>query len=192
MIVSLIYKSPIWSDLDANSRLMRVIIAGTIVYICLHSFLYSKYVESNESVLKYRNYILYIAALDLVTVIGLFYMGGSNDKKIKKKQQKKSKRINEHMREQLDTISPDIQMKAQQEYDMIKLEELKRKMDIQKQANSPKPLSSSTGQVIKPKAPKTDDEKSKELFVTQDEITTHSIPVYKSKKDVDSIPMYGK
>ena len=41
---------------------------------------------------------------------------------------------------------------------------------------------------------KTDDEKSKELFVTQDEITTNSIPVYKStktNKDYDSIPPYS-
>jgi len=77
-----------------------------------------------------------------------------------------------------DAISPDIQMKVQheKEYDLIKLKDLQQKTE---------------SDALRQSKVKTEDDKNIELFVTQDEITTNSIPVYKSKRrDTDSIPVY--
>ena len=165
MLLSLLYNSPIWSDMDLTSRLLRVIVTGLICYVLIHSYLYSAYVESNELVLKYRNYVIYLAGVDLLAVLALYY---TSKPKKKKRVKQKTKR------QMMNDISPDIQKKAQQEYEMIRLRDLQQRADVEH-----------------PKRLKTDDDKNKELFVTQDEITTNSIPVYKStRKETDSIPVY--
>jgi hypothetical protein len=140
-----------------------------VCYVVIHSYLNSAYVDNNELILKYRGYLIYLACADLLGVLALYYT--SKPKKAKKKNSKRP------VKRQLinDVISPDIQMKVQQEkeYDLIKLK------DLQQRAESDKPKV------------KSDEDKNIELFVTQDEITTNSIPVYKSKrKDIDSIPVY--
>jgi hypothetical protein len=61
----MIYKSSLWKKLDSKNRYFKVFILGTLFYIILSSFLYSKYVENNEIVQKYKKYVYYMMGIDV-------------------------------------------------------------------------------------------------------------------------------
>lgn len=173
MLINLIYKSPIWSNIDAKSRLLRVLVIGVLCYVAIHSYLYS---QSNEYILKYRNYFMYLACVDVLAILTIYYLSESNVKpkrKVKKNTKVNSKVTNKVDNKLINDISPDILINTQTE--------------IIPQA---KMKNSKIESKVEPKV-----ESKMDLFVTQDEITTNSIPVYKSKsknkkEDMDSIPMY--
>ena len=89
MLINAVYRLPIWYDIDIKSRNVRILIFGIILYIIVHSFIYSKYVENNELVLRYRNYLYYLIGADLV-IIGLLML----TKKTNKEKNKKIKNLN--------------------------------------------------------------------------------------------------
>lgn len=157
MLISLIYNSPVWSNLDTTSRVLRIIAVGLVCYIAIHSYLHSTYVDNNELILKYRSYLIYLAGVDLLGVLALYYTSKPRKTKKKKISKRSTKAQLIH-----DAISPDIKMKIQQKIEPTK-----------------------------PMPAKPNDDKHTDPFVTQDEITTNSIPIYKSKrKETDSIPVY--
>lgn len=168
MLINLIYKSPIWSNIDAKSRLLRVLVIGVLCYVAIHSYLYS---QSNEYILKYRNYFMYIACVDILAILTIYYLSDSNVKpkrKVKKNTKVNNKVTNKVDNKLINDISPDILINTQTE--IIPQAKMKNS-NIETNNNK------------------------MDLFVTQDEITTNSIPVYKSKsknkkEDMDSIPMY--
>jgi hypothetical protein len=109
MFFNIIYRSPIWQNLEANTRNIRILILGSIFYIIIHSFIYSRYVNAYQMVLNYRKYIYYLIMCDLAIVglmIFLFTDSQQNKKEkqlIKKKNKKKKKKnpmnLMNHMRQ---------------------------------------------------------------------------------------------
>lgn len=65
MFYSIIYKSSLWSTIDPKSRVTRCIILSTIIYVIIHSFLYSYYGDDSEFISQYREFIYYIIAFDM-------------------------------------------------------------------------------------------------------------------------------
>lgn len=48
-----------------NQNISKIILIGTILYILIFIFLYTKYVDKFEYIKQYRKYIIYIAIIDL-------------------------------------------------------------------------------------------------------------------------------
>lgn len=174
MLINLIYKSPIWSNIDEKSRLLRVLVIGVLCYVAIHSYLYS---QSNEYILKYRNYFMYLACVDILAILTIYYLSES---KVKPKLKRKLKKNNKVDNKLINDMSPDILINTQTEI----IPQAKMKKSNIEFKVEPK---------IESKAESKMENNKMDLFVTQDEITTNSIPVYKSKnkkEDMDSIPVY--
>lgn len=78
MFFNIIHNSPFWLKLDKGKRYTRIMVAGMICYVLLHSFLYSKYAETKEKLVYYRNYLYYVFALDFF-VLGIMYKMSDDD-----------------------------------------------------------------------------------------------------------------
>jgi len=85
MIIYLVYKSPLWKNLESKSRKLRIFILGTVIYIALHSFINSKFVENNEFIEKNKKYLYYLFGLDMMLSGSIMYFGKSSDKSTDKK-----------------------------------------------------------------------------------------------------------
>lgn len=90
MFYNLVYKLPIWIDIDSKSRNIRLIVLGTILYILIHSFIYSNYVNNYEFILDNRKYLYYLIAFDLTIITTLIYFGFGTVKQKNKKLKKSS------------------------------------------------------------------------------------------------------
>lgn len=88
MFYNVAYRFPIWNDLDDKSRNARILVLGTILYIIVYSFIYSKYTDDIEIIQKYRSYLYYILAIDLIIIALLMFTKKPKKKKNKKKNQK--------------------------------------------------------------------------------------------------------
>lgn len=90
MLLTTLYKSSLWNNLKKNDRNIRIFLTAIVIYILLHSFIYSKYVDENEKVLSYRKYIYYVILIDLVA--GIILISSSIDSKNTGKNNDKKKR----------------------------------------------------------------------------------------------------
>ncbi|QKF93702.1 hypothetical protein QKU48_gp0244 [Fadolivirus algeromassiliense] len=112
MFFNIIYKSPIWKSIDTKSRNMRILVMGSIFYVIVHSFIYSKYVESIEFVENYRKYLYYLMVIDLASTGLLMFL--SDDKKQKKsKNMKKNNQKKQHKMNLPFQLSPQYQPSLQ-------------------------------------------------------------------------------
>ena len=87
MFLYSIYKSPFWQNLSQNARMLRVTVAGLILYIIICSYLYSKFGEK-DLIVNYRRYVFYLMGVDIAVTFAEHYVVGTKPKKIKKKKDK--------------------------------------------------------------------------------------------------------
>ena len=72
MFFYIVYKSPLWPNMRLKNRNVRVFLAGILLYIIFHSFLYSKYFENDGTLKNYRKYIYYVLTVDiLITFVSI-------------------------------------------------------------------------------------------------------------------------
>lgn len=65
MFFYVINNSPFWEKIPLEKKAVRAFIMGMICYILLHTFLFSKFAETKENLVFFRNYIYYMFAGDL-------------------------------------------------------------------------------------------------------------------------------
>ncbi len=94
MIFNAIYRLPIWKTLDTNSRNIRVLVLGLILYIIIYTIMYTKYVDEIEIIKNYRQYLYYIVSIDLVITSAFIF---SNDKPNNKKSKKTKKKVKKNI-----------------------------------------------------------------------------------------------
>ena len=96
MFYYILFRSSLWKSLEDKNRNIRIALLGSTFYIILHSYVYSKYVDSTDFVKKYRNFIYLIIFVDIAfTVITL-------KKNYNKKKEKKNKnKINQLLLQQM-------------------------------------------------------------------------------------------
>lgn len=92
MFFNAIYRLSLWKDLDNKSRNIRILILGAVLYIIIHSFIYSNYVESIEIIEQYRDYLYYLIGIDLIFVGIQMFIGDDGGISKKKKKKKTLKR----------------------------------------------------------------------------------------------------
>lgn len=163
MFYLIVSRLPIISSSYGN-RLFRTFIIGTICYILLHAFLFSKYNSESEIINKYRSYIYYIWGVDLIVtgIITKLFGGTENDEN-----------DNEDSEEQ-------INFKHQQKPHMPK-DEINKKLLEMKQSNIPSPFikkdtMSNNDQDKQPQNVQVTNEHVEEKKV---EISDTEIPLYK-------------
>lgn len=66
MLLFSLYKSKLWTDLDEDSRNIRIIVLAGTLYIILHSYLYSKYTKNINLITNYRYLIYFLLLTDLL------------------------------------------------------------------------------------------------------------------------------
>jgi len=67
-----LHKSSLWKKISKKNRNIRIFITGSIIYIIIHSYLYSKYINEYKFINNYRKYIYFLILVDLIlTFIGL-------------------------------------------------------------------------------------------------------------------------
>ena len=91
MFFNIAYRLPIWKDIDDKSRNIRILILGVILYVILHSFIYSTYVNGNNFILNKRKYIYYLIGSDIIIALLFMYLLASDEKPNKKKKKIKQK-----------------------------------------------------------------------------------------------------
>lgn len=92
MFYTIAYNLPIWNYLENKDRNVRIFILGTILFVLLHSFLYSTYI-SNPVVMEKRFLIYFLIPFDmLIVAILIFFFSKENISK-KKKNHKKKKNL---------------------------------------------------------------------------------------------------
>jgi hypothetical protein len=193
MFFNVIYNSPLWKDLDNNTRLMRVFISGCICYILLHSYIFSSYAQT-QNILQYRDYIYHFIGLDLAST---FYLKQTEKDKKNKTKNKKKKKLTYPDINQLPYLPGNA---LNDPMNGLMNGQMNGPMNSQMNNNAMQ-------QQLQPTTPpvteniidmEDDEEKSREVFITQDEITTNSIPIYKSQADklrqttdIESLPVYN-
>lgn len=98
MFFNAVYRLSIWEDLDNKSRNIRLLVLGAILYIIVHSFIYSNYVQSIDIIQKYRNYLYYLIGIDL-SLVGVL-MFTENTKNSNKKKKLKKRKLMYQMQQQ--------------------------------------------------------------------------------------------
>jgi len=78
MIIYLIYKSPLWHELEASDRDVRILILGVICYVLFHSLMFSKYGDDVEILQKIRKNLIYFFGLDTVLIGTVLYKRYNN------------------------------------------------------------------------------------------------------------------
>jgi predicted MPP superfamily phosphohydrolase len=155
MFFSFIYKSPLWSDQDNKSRLLRVIACGVICYVVIHSYIFSKFVESNELVFKYRNYVFHLAGIDLMSMLAFHFKEVSKKKKNNKALREKNKKM--HL---LQYTNPNFKNNFKAPLPQYQNYDNDDKVNNEYNGNN-------------------NVNKLSDLFITQDTLSNDSIPVYK-------------
>ncbi|ARF09668.1 hypothetical protein Indivirus_2_47 [Indivirus ILV1] len=83
MFYNLLYRSPLWGKVRSQDRNIRIIVAGTILYVVSYLLLQTKYVNDISQLQNYKKYIYHLFASDFTIV--MIQMRFSHDKKIKRK-----------------------------------------------------------------------------------------------------------
>lgn len=65
MFYFIVSRIPMISNVD-EGKFLRIFMIGTICYVILHAFLYSKYNENIDFITNYRSYLYYLWAADIV------------------------------------------------------------------------------------------------------------------------------
>ncbi|MCJ7637817.1 MAG: hypothetical protein MUO21_10040 [Nitrososphaeraceae archaeon] len=94
MFYNLIYRSPLWGKkINSQDRNIRVLVAGTVLYIGMYVLLQSKYADIVPQLQNYKKYIYHIFISDLATVSVQMYFTDNvlNKNKNKKKKLRKNK-----------------------------------------------------------------------------------------------------
>lgn len=78
MFYFIVSRIPMISNVD-EGKFLRIFIIGTICYVILHAFLYSKYNENISFITNYRSYLYYLWAADIVLTGILVKFFGSNN-----------------------------------------------------------------------------------------------------------------
>ncbi len=74
MFYILVSRIPFIYNIDnKKDKLFRTFLIGSICYIILHGFLYSKKFTGNNFVEKYRSYLMYLAGIDFTLTSGIIY-----------------------------------------------------------------------------------------------------------------------
>ena len=63
----------IYNVTDKKSKVFRTFLVGSICYIIVHGLLYSKKFVGNSFVDKYKQYLMYLAGIDLSLTLGIIY-----------------------------------------------------------------------------------------------------------------------
>jgi hypothetical protein len=63
----------IYNVTDKKSKVFRTFLVGSICYIIVHGLLYSKKFAGNAFIEKYKQYLLYLAGVDLSLTLGIIY-----------------------------------------------------------------------------------------------------------------------
>ena len=71
MFYYIVSKIPLIAGITDDTKLFKIFVIGTICYIILHAFLFSSIGEQIEIIQKYRNYMYYLWAADLLVTGGL-------------------------------------------------------------------------------------------------------------------------
>lgn len=91
MFFNLLNRSSLYKDADIKSRTVKIFVISMILYILLHSYLYSSYVDNMDNVIKYRHILFYIIFLDIfLTSINIYFPK-------KQKKTKKNKKNSDDM-----------------------------------------------------------------------------------------------
>lgn len=89
MLYNSLYNSKLWKKLDSKSRNIRIIVLGTVLYVILHSFLNSNYVEGVEIITNNTRFLYYLIGIDLLAFGLRVFMDGGKKKAGKKNKGKK-------------------------------------------------------------------------------------------------------
>uniref|UniRef100_A0A6C0EAD1 Uncharacterized protein n=1 Tax=viral metagenome TaxID=1070528 RepID=A0A6C0EAD1_9ZZZZ len=76
MFYTILAKVPVLQNDKSQNKLLKIIVIGSVFYVILHYFLFTKEIEL---LTKYRQYIYYLIGIDLLTVFSLVAM--NSDKK---------------------------------------------------------------------------------------------------------------
>jgi hypothetical protein len=89
MVLYSLYKMPLFTDMAPKDRYLRIFVISTVIYIIVHSFLYSSYLNNDGFAARYRHYCYYLIMLDLLLTTAVYLFSGDKpvQKKIKKIQQ---------------------------------------------------------------------------------------------------------
>jgi len=130
MFFNTVYKLPIWKNLDKKSRNIRFLIFGSILYIIVHSFINSNYVNDIEIIQNYKHYLYYLILTDLCVVS--MRMALSDDNLPKKKKQKKIQK-----NKNLLQFNPQYLALLKQQSDLLKQQQNPPKQQIQPDIDIP-------------------------------------------------------
>ncbi|CAH6421235.1 Hypothetical protein KVN_LOCUS194 [uncultured virus] len=73
MFFYILNKSQLFSNIETKSRNFRLFIIGCLLYVILHSYLYSAYVDSNQFLSNNRKYIYIIILADILLYLYTYY-----------------------------------------------------------------------------------------------------------------------
>jgi hypothetical protein len=166
MLYLILYKSELWKKIDNKSRCIRIFVLASIIYILIHSLIYSKYVENYDTFTEYKKYIYYMILIDLTLTLIYIYATckQNNKKKIKNKRNMRYIRYNPYQVNMLPRMNRPMPFN-QNIFNQNKLNKNIPVKDNSETVTSPK--------IVKP-------------------ITIAEIPVYKGKNDTKDpeIPIY--
>lgn len=92
MFYNLIYRSPLWGNINSYDRNIRIIIAGTILYVGTYLLLQSKYTNNIPQLQNYKKYIYHVFVSDFTTMMIQMKFGHDKTDQKNKKKSKKNKR----------------------------------------------------------------------------------------------------
>lgn len=212
MFFYIVHNSPFWNKMPNKQRNIRTFITGSVLYIGLHIFLYSKFAEGKKELTYFRNYMYYILLIDVIAmaVIYKLYYGKNilgNDEIIKPNEtlpfdkipaQFRNIALEKYMKENPLPIQSMQQMQPMQQMQQMPL--VPHAADLHNQYNQPS-AQLHQQMVLNNKPPlhqliEVDDTESVEIpiyasklknnFDDDQSIVTVNIPVYKN----DDIPLY--
>lgn len=170
-----VYRLPIWKNIDTKSRNIRMLILGAILYIVVHSFISSKYVENISFIVDNKHYLYYLAAFDLA-IVGIMMFMHTDKKKVNgNKLTKKQLQFNLKMHQQ----------QMQQQSNQLKIQQLMAQKNNQQTQQVQQETNQQTQQINQEPTQQTE---------YNDDISIQ-LPLYESKENYNieddvTIPLY--
>lgn len=101
MFYNIISKIPKIVEATKKKKMLYILIIGTLIYIIIHAFLFSKQSESIGVITKYRNYVYLVMLLDF----GIMYMTLKEDTPKENKPEPKKVEVSEKEESEEETES---------------------------------------------------------------------------------------